>query len=140
MRSMTKLGSLALVTSIAWLAACGGKVFIDLPGAGGNGGSGSAQGGAGAGAAPSVGGGPSCVGPTDPANLKFCGGSVAASGGMEPQCANDFCDPNGNTWEALCGPSSCSCRLNSVEICTCTLTGAGNFCEGTPTCCPLPTI
>lgn len=135
---MSKLrfgASFAAVVMVA-AAACGGKVVVD--GAGGAGALGSG-GSANAGGANTGGAGSLCFGNLDPSQLTFCGGGVTSSGGA-PQCENDFCDADGNIWGALCEPGTCQCTINGVVACTCALDGPGNFCAGTPTCCPLPKI
>jgi hypothetical protein len=127
-------------------AACGGKVYLDRNGAGadGSGGSGAAGNSGGFGGAtppppPNGGGGPGCVEWPTAAELTFCGGSVGAGGGTF-QCENDFCDQQGGIWSALCDKDSCQCLVNGSVECTCALVGAGDFCGGTPSCCPLPDL
>ena len=132
---MNKLGvgaalAIALATAIG---ACGGKVVVDGAGNAAVGGAGGAGGDWGGGSSGAL-----CFAdPPDPSALSFCVGSTGA-GGSDTQCENDWCDDQGNTWTALCKATTCQCMLNGFVECTCALNGAGNFCVGTPTCCPLP--
>ncbi|APR87416.1 hypothetical protein A7982_12765 [Minicystis rosea] len=107
------------------MAACGGKVVVDV-GTGGT----TTSSGDGGGI-----GGASCFNPPDPDSLSFCGGS-----GGPGQCENDFCDAKGNVWAASCKSKTCQCLFNNSVVCTCALNGDGDFCLGTPHCCPLPTL
>jgi hypothetical protein len=135
---------LGLMTACVALAAaaCGAKVTVDsTAGSSAGGGAGGVAGGSAVGGNTGTGlhgaGGASCFDPPDPATLTFCTAGVTTGGGM-PQCENDFCDAKGNTWAAKCTTGACLCTFNDQEICTCALNGPGDFCNGTPSCCPLP--
>jgi hypothetical protein len=131
---MRKLAMIFAGVVLAALGACGGHVVLD---GNGSGGSVNAGGGGFGGSTSSHGpGGTSCFDPPDPASLSFCSGAVSG-GGSGVQCENDFCDDQ-NIWSALCEATTCQCILNNKVICTCALDGPGNFCAGTPHCCPLP--
>ena len=138
MRRMLTLMSACAMLAIA---ACGGKVVVDVGASGVVGGGGGVFSGGTAGSNSGSGlngaGGASCLAPPDPSTLTFCGGSVGA-GGSTMQCENDFCDSKGNMWAAACTNTTCQCKFNSQVVCTCALNGPGNFCLGTPSCCPLP--
>jgi hypothetical protein len=141
---MKKLALRIAPPTIVLLAACGGNVVVDTTGGTGAGTSTSTStatqtgGGGGTTTLPgvgSVGGGPGAGGATcfnlpNPAALSLCGGS---SGGGS--CSFIFCDTSSNMWEADCSSSACSCTLNGMELCTCALSSAGDFCNGTPDCC-----
>jgi hypothetical protein len=136
--SKLHLGAAFAIAITSAIAACGGKVVVDTgnanAGGSGGGGAGGATGGFGGGIA----GGLCFPEQPDPASLFFCGGSVGAGGNSSQQCENDWCDDQGNTYSAVCDATTCQCTLNGKTMCTCALNGAGNFCVGTPTCCPLP--
>lgn len=131
------MAALAIALTAA-IGACGGKVVVDegdnVNNTGGLGGAGGGLGGAGG----DIGASFCFTDPPNPASLSFCGGSVGAGGSTGQQCENDWCDEHGNTWTALCGATTCQCMFNGMTQCTCALDGPGNFCVGTPTCCPLP--
>jgi hypothetical protein len=123
------------------LAACGGKVVVDVGGAGGMSSASSAGAGPGSsGSGQGHGGGTStCLDPPDPATLTWCGGSSGAA----PQtfCQAVYCDMQGNSYEADCKPTTCNCKLNGQTLCTCALNGPGDICwQATPHCCPFATL
>jgi hypothetical protein len=126
------------LTAIGIFAACGGNVVLE--GSSSGSGSNGSAGGGGSSATHTTAshnggsGGASCLNPPDPTTLKFCGGSAAAGGTMT-SCAFDFCDSSANTWEALCSGSTCQCKLNGTELCTCALNSPGDICSGAPNCC-----
>jgi len=77
--------------------------------------------------------------PPNPATLSLCGGSSGVGSGAGPlQCATDYCDDQGNTFEALCTSDGCQCLVNGKQQCLCThgVNDTGDFCGGTPHCCP----
>jgi hypothetical protein len=129
---MTKLRWTFAAVLCTLLAACGGKVVVDVGGAGGTN-----TGGAGPGpntSGPGQGGGSSsCLAPPDPATLMWCGGTGS---GPPPTCMVSYCDIQGNRYEADCEPTTCLCKLNDETVCTCALNGPGDICGGTPHCCP----
>ena len=138
--------ALSLVLGAGVLAACGGKVVFEGPpgsegaggGAGGNGGTGGVATGqftTGTTGPLDGSGGASCFTPPDPASLSFCT-SGASTGSGEVECDTAFCDGQGNTWVAKCKATGCACFFNTTEVCSCALNGPGDFCNGTPNCCP----
>lgn len=115
------------------VAACGGKVVLEGGNIGGEGGS-SGQGTTTSTTGP---GGPFCSWPDPVGEMFFCGGNAGAGG----ECAEVYCDSNGNQYEALCTEKACKCRYNGIDKCVCALNANGNFCNGTiPKCCPVPGI
>src|SRR5512140_1650527 len=101
---MSRLRISAAAVLVLAFVACGGKVVVDVgPGAG--------NGGTGVGGSSGVGGSgaSTCFDPPDPSTLSFCGSSSSG----DPSCIeNDFCDPQKNTWSAVCSATTCECKLN----------------------------
>jgi hypothetical protein len=124
---------------MAVYAGCGGRVIVDgFPGEGGAG-TGQAQGGEGAygqGTTGQNGGGGICGSMTYPGFITFCGGSASAGTGTPVSCTTSLCDAPGNQYEANCQSNTCVCLINGIAQCSCALNGAGDFCGGTPPCCP----
>jgi hypothetical protein len=117
---------MAAVATVA-APACGGKVVLD-----GSGSTGSGTGAGGAGVVTTGGSGASGCYPTPPPpSVAFCGRT-----GADAVCELDYCGPGG-LWMALCTQDMCQCLLDDAVGCSCSLGGQpGNFCAGTPTCCP----
>jgi hypothetical protein len=66
------------------------------------------------------------------------GGSASASGsssgsGATATCESSCQDSAGNTWQASCAGSTCTCTFNGGQACTCMMTGAPGTCSS---CCP----
>jgi hypothetical protein len=127
---MNQLAAVIAAVVTVSFAACGGNVVVDgnssglggattQPGAGGAGGA-ITQPGA---------GGATCFSISS-STLSQCGAS--SSGG---DCDFDFCDGQGNTFEASCQGIACQCLFNGALMCTCALTSGGDICTGTPNCC-----
>lgn len=123
-----------VVGALAAFAACGGKVVIDQDEEGGLGG----QGGASSGSS-SVSGGFGCSWPSPNGAVVSCGGSAGAGAGMPFQCDEFYCDEQGNQYESSCQGSTCQCKYNNVQKCTCIQNQGWDFCTGkVAPCCPIP--
>lgn len=142
----------ALASLAALFLACGGKVTFDgLPDGGGAGGCTSVDANCVTSSTPSattsvVNGtsttiststGNECGAPND-GPLSVCGGSgvTSGAGGAATNCVTQLCAQNGDVFQEICSSNACSCELNGVVLCTCALNGGGDFCGGTPSCCP----
>jgi hypothetical protein len=121
-------------TSPSWLAlfgasvvaACGGRAVLedDL-----------GVGGAGASATTGV-GDPLCVTPSPVGDLFECGTTGAGAPG---ECSTSDCDAEGTSWAQTCTAESCVCTFNGATKCICVANQpGGDFCGGTPKCCPAP--
>lgn len=124
-----------VVVSLAFIAACGGRVIIDEGENGSGGSSGSSS------SSTSTSGNTSsgvvCSWPDPIGQLSFCGGSTGSGPGSE--CSNVYCDVNGNQFEALCQGASCQCRYNTQTMCTCVVSPPTDICAGGALpCCPIP--
>jgi hypothetical protein len=137
------------------LAACGGKVVVDATsgtgGAGGNASStttaatttaatttstttGTVSGPGGAGGAPA-----SCMNAPPPGTLQSCGSTTTSAGSGIATCETDYSTTCGaeSVWRAVCQTASCACYLGTQMLCVCTPDQpGGNYCGGTPSCCP----
>jgi hypothetical protein len=61
------------------------------------------------------------------------GGGSGSSGANAPTCDSTCQDSTGNTWQASCADSTCTCSYNGGSPCTCTQTGPPGTCSS---CCP----
>jgi hypothetical protein len=86
-----------------------------------------------------VGGGPACGTPDPVGQLSFCGGTATGSSGGMLTCTVLTCDDNGNTWDASCGDSGCTCSYNSQPVCSCNFDPGETACTGMG-CCPMPWV
>lgn len=62
-----------------------------------------------------------------------CSGGGGAGGSGGPQTCTTSCqDMTGNTWQANCSGSTCTCTYNGGMACTCAMASSG----GCSSCCP----
>lgn len=123
-----------VAVTLAFVAACGGRVIIDEGenGAGGAAGSSSSS-------SNSSSSGLVCSWPDPIGSIEFCGGSTGSGPGAS--CTTVYCDVNTNQFEALCQGAGCQCRYNGLTMCTCAVSPAADICSGAAApCCPIPTL
>lgn len=134
---MTARWMFAVLAALATLAGCGGKVVLDgVEGSGGGSSTSSTTTTSGTSEGPKT-YGKSCMLPPDPATLTTCEGLNNLNlAGFQAACATAYCDPNGEIFTAECKGIHCVCVVGNQEACSCILNGKGDFCNGTPHCCP----
>jgi hypothetical protein len=102
-------------------------------------GSSSSSGQGGWGSSSSSGGGIQCNAfpPSPVGSLSFCGGTGSSSSGGGIQCSNSVCDQAQNTFSADCDEFGCTCSVNFLPYCACTIDVPGPGCAN---CCPIPWV
>jgi hypothetical protein len=67
-----------------------------------------------------------------PTGASSCGGFGGAGPNAPAMTTTQCQDRAGNTWQASCTGSTCTCTYNGGSSCMCTMTGPNNTCP----CCP----